>query len=67
MPLWYFDEQKGMWVEEGVATKQGNQYVGTVNHFTDWNCDIPSEWNTVITGRILCNGAGVPDDLVRVS
>ena len=39
IPLWFFDETKGMWVEEGVATKSGNTYVGSVSHFTWWNCD----------------------------
>ncbi len=39
IPLWFFDETKGMWVEQGSATKTGNTYVGTVSHFTWWNCD----------------------------
>jgi hypothetical protein len=39
IPLWFFDETKGMWVEQGTATKTGNTYVGTVSHFTWWNCD----------------------------
>ncbi len=39
IPLWFFDETKGMWVEQGTATKVGNNYVGTVSHFTWWNCD----------------------------
>lgn len=38
--LWYVDEKTGLWKEEGVATKQGNNYVGTVSHFSFWNCDI---------------------------
>ena len=43
IPLWYFDEANGYWKEEGQATLQGNMYVGTVSHFSFWNCDIPAE------------------------
>ena len=39
IPLWHFDEAKGYWVEEGIATKIGNAYVGDVSHFSWWNCD----------------------------
>jgi hypothetical protein len=41
IPLWYFDEATGLWKEEGMATKQGSSYVGTVSHFSFWNCDAP--------------------------
>lgn len=41
IPLWYVDPSTGIWMEEGTATKQGNSYVGTVKHFTYWNCDVP--------------------------
>ena len=39
IPLWHFDEDKGYWIEEGSASIQGNKYVGTVSHFSWWNCD----------------------------
>ena len=44
IPLWYFDEVNGYWIEQGVATLVGNAYVGTVSHFSFWNCDIPAEY-----------------------
>ena len=43
IPLWYFDEANGYWIEDGQATLVGNEYVGTVSHFSFWNCDIPAE------------------------
>jgi len=42
IPLWYIDEATGYWKEEGSATLQGNVYVGSVTHFSWWNCDIGS-------------------------
>lgn len=39
LPLWYFDEVTGIWKQEGEATLQGGKYVGTLAHFSFWNCD----------------------------
>ncbi|MEX1664562.1 carboxypeptidase regulatory-like domain-containing protein [Zhongshania arctica] len=43
IPLFYFDEATGRWVEEGSATLQmidgESFYEGTVEHFTVWNAD----------------------------
>jgi hypothetical protein len=44
IPLWYFDETKGLWKEEGNAVKTGNTYVGDVNHFSFWNYDVPGNF-----------------------
>lgn len=41
IPLWSLDETTGLWKEEGQATRQGKEYVGTVSHFSFWNCDAP--------------------------
>ncbi|MBK7967254.1 MAG: carboxypeptidase regulatory-like domain-containing protein [Bacteroidetes bacterium] len=54
IPLWYFDETKSLWIEEGSATKQGNNYVGQVEHFSWWNCDIPTPAAT-ISGYVYDN------------
>ena len=37
--MWYFDETKGIWTEEGTGTYQGGKYVGKVAHFSVWNYD----------------------------
>lgn len=52
IPLWYYDEAAGIWREEGSATLTGNQYVGTVTHFTSWNWDRLYDI-AYITGRVV--------------
>ena len=68
IPLWYFDETAGYWKEEGSATKVGNKYIGTVKHFSWWNCDV--QFPTVSLGITVVNSnqdpmAGVRVELVR--
>lgn len=40
IPLWYFNEKNGLWEEQGIAYKEGDNYVGQVGHFSWWNCDV---------------------------
>lgn len=58
IPLWYVDEQSGIWQEEGSATKTGNTYTGEVSHFSFWNCDISIP--SVNVSLTLVNNAGQP-------
>ena len=56
--LWYIDERTGVWKEEGTATRNGSNYVGQVQHFSFWNCDVALQ---VITLSItLKNNEGIP-------
>jgi len=41
IPLWYFNDTTGRWIEQGVATRKGDLYVGETTHFSWWNCDAP--------------------------
>jgi hypothetical protein len=40
IPLWYFNDSTGRWIQQGTGTLQGNSYIGNVSHFTWWNCDV---------------------------
>ncbi|HTI89210.1 MAG TPA: carboxypeptidase-like regulatory domain-containing protein [Puia sp.] len=42
IPLWYFNDSSGRWIEEGSALRVGNSYIGQVGHFSYWNCDASS-------------------------
>lgn len=59
IPLWYFDEENGTWKEEGLATKQGDVYVGEVEHFSFWNCDVPFDYVT-IKGKVGLDSQFLP-------
>lgn len=65
IPLWYFDEDLGYWVEEGEATLQDGMYVGNVAHFSFWNCDIPVEYVTLCI--TLLNEDGNPRSFESVN
>lgn len=58
IPLWHFDETLGYWKEEGAATKQGSKYVGTVSHFSWWNCD--AQFPTIRLCVTVVNSNGTP-------
>jgi hypothetical protein len=66
IPLWHFDETSGKWREEGSASLQGDTYVGTVTHFSTWNCDFPTERGTVKGNVRDCLGNLLPGIRVRI-
>lgn len=40
VPLLSYDETRGVWLEEGVATRTGNAYRAQVRHFSAYNIDL---------------------------
>ena len=58
MPLWYMNEETGLWQEEGVAVKTGDNYVGQVNHFSFWNYDYP--FDAVLLDLTVKTSKGFP-------
>jgi hypothetical protein len=67
IPLWHFDEVKGLWIEEGSAVKTGNAYVGEVSHFSFWNVDVPSNFVQFDATIIDANGQPLSNVLVLIS
>jgi len=64
IPLWHFDEEKGLWVEEGEAILIDGNYVGEVSHFSFWNCDAPFPL-VKVCGKVL-DKDGKPLKSIRV-
>ena len=67
IPLWYYDYELGLWIEEGYAQLQAdNSYMGEVSHTGTWSLSKPIDIATgVYRGRIL-NEDGTPAGDVRV-
>ena len=60
IPQWYFDEQKGYWIEEGEAILKGDFYEMAIPHFSYWNCDSPYEL-VHVKGKLTSEeGVGIP-------
>ncbi len=57
IPLWWFDEDLGYWVEEGEAQRVGNEYIGQVAHFSWWNCDVPGNF-VLLKGTVIDQSTG---------
>ena len=64
--LWSYDE-KGYWVKEGVASKQGSEYVGEVNHFSWANVDVMSSSSRLRGNIKKSNGEPVSGAWVTVN
>lgn len=67
IPLWYFDEAKGLWKQEGTATKTGNNYVGEVTHFSFWNCDVPNSYVQFNCTVVNSGGQPIQNAVVKIS
>ncbi len=67
MPLWHFDEDKGLWVEAGTVRKEGLTYKAQVGHFSWWNCD-QSFPPAYIEGKVVdCKGNPVTGGVIVVN
>lgn len=59
IPLWYLDEETGLWVEQGKAILDNGRYEGYVGHFTYWNVDGPEDEPASVCVTVECNGLPV--------
>lgn len=68
IPLWSFNEQTGLWEEEGVAKYNAslNAYVGTVKHFSWVNLDYPESRATLKVTVKNDKGVVIPNVKVDV-
>jgi hypothetical protein len=67
VPIWYLDENTGVWIQEGSATKSGSFYTADVSHLTPWNVDVMMpERSTKVVEVVGLDGALVQNAFVIV-
>jgi hypothetical protein len=67
IPLWYYDYNQGIWIEEGYAELQSDgTYQGSVSHLGTWSLNMPIENAPgIYRGRIIyADGITVKDSRV---
>jgi hypothetical protein len=64
IPMWFFSEEAGVWIEQGLASLDGGAYVAEVGHFTYWNYDA---WFPIVKwGATFVYENGAPADQLQV-
>lgn len=48
IPIWYYNEDTGIWEEDGAATLSSGVYVGQAKHFTAINVDLAKQNATCV-------------------
>lgn len=67
IPMWFLDEDTGIWNEEGLAIKEGNMMTAQVSHFSFWNCDYPGRLVRV-SGRLISrDGSPIAGHLISIT
>ena len=68
LPLWYYNYNKGIWVEEGYAQLQDDgTYKGEISHPGTWSLNKPIETDCgIYRGRIIDKN-GLPKNHVRIN
>ncbi|MEL6635913.1 MAG: hypothetical protein AAFW73_17055 [Bacteroidota bacterium] len=66
IPLWSFNDQLELWLEESTARLEGNRYVGQVSHFSFWNCDEPFDLVELELTLVDQSGQPIPDAQVII-
>lgn len=64
IPLWYYDEDQGLWIEEGQGTvvdRDGQlQICGAVSHFSWWNYDQPIVTHSCFSYQMIDEATNLP-------
>ena len=66
IPLWYFNGATGLWIQEGMATREGNDYVGNITKPGYWLCATTLPQIVLTAGIKDQNGNPVPNLRVTV-
>lgn len=61
IPLWHFNSSSGFWEQDGEATREGNDYVGTAKKAGFWLCATTRPQVILTAGLKDQNGTPIPN------
>ncbi len=64
IPLFSYDESSGLWVEHGELTRVGNNYVGKIMHFSEFNADSTSGSSSCMKIQLDQGPGGFPSKVI---
>jgi len=67
IPMWFLDEDTGIWNEEGMAKKENDMMIAEVSHFSFWNCDYPGQLARVAGSVVTDDGSPVAGHLISIT
>ena len=65
IPVWSFDEEQGVWIEEEMARLVGGKYITAVSHFSAWNLDLIITDPVSLGGKVYLNDMLAANKLLR--
>jgi hypothetical protein len=63
IPFFTYQEQTGLWVEDGELTRVGNNYVGKITHFSEFNADSTSSTSSCMKIQLDQGPGGFPSSV----
>jgi hypothetical protein len=64
IPFFSYEESSGFWVEHGELTRVGNNYVGKITHFSEFNADTTSGSSSCMKIQLDQGPSGFPQSVI---
>jgi hypothetical protein len=64
IPFFSYDEASGLWIEHGVLKRVGNNYIGKITHFSEFNADTIGNGSSCMSIQLEQGPQGFPASVI---